>query len=265
MGLKELARQRSDIFWIDPRALNELQGWNARQDDAANREHIETLARSIAAVGVLEPLTVFNRDGKIWLSDGHCRLAATMLAIQRGADIKNVPVKTEARGASERDFALRQITDGKPKTPYELALVCKRLIGYGWTVADIAERSGKTAQTINAALDLLEATPVVQDLVATGRISATLAAKTIKAKGSAKASEALANAVDAAAQKGRAKATARDVGEAPTPKVNRLTRLAEIFLDDALVTFDDENAGEGYRLIEMSEATWREIAKLLNI
>ena len=30
MGLKELAVQRQDIFYIDPREITVLPGWNAR-------------------------------------------------------------------------------------------------------------------------------------------------------------------------------------------------------------------------------------------
>jgi hypothetical protein len=79
-------------------------------------------------------------------------------------------------------------------------------VGYGWTVADITAKTGKSAASINAALDLQGAPPEVQKLVASGRISPTLAAQTVKRAGE-QATAVLANAVDHAAQRGKERAT----------------------------------------------------------
>ena len=66
-----------------------------------------------------------QRD-RIYVSDGHCRLAAKLY-----------------------------------KTTFELGTIYNRLVGYGWTVADITAKTGKSAASINAALDLQGAPPEV--------------------------------------------------------------------------------------------------------
>ena len=110
---------------------------------------------------------------RIYVSGGHCRLAARLY-----------------------------------KTTLELGATYKRLVGYGWTVADIAAKTGKSAASVNAALDLQGAPPEVQRLVASGRVSPTLAAQTVKRDGEL-ATAVLANAVDHAAQRGKERATLR--------------------------------------------------------
>lgn len=270
--LKEIAKGRSDIFNIDPRELQVKAGWNCRDlSTPENQAHIKELAASIAEIGVVSPLTVFREDAKIYVSDGHCRLAATLYCIhQLKVPIESVPVKTEGRAANEADYVLRQILDGKPKTAFELGGVCKRLLGFGWTIQDIATRSGKSVSAISAALDLQGAPVEVQKMVASGRVSPTLAARTVKAEGSG-ATETLTRAIDHATQRGKEKATARDIGEAPKARTSKLALAAEIVergygnaegeIAEALFKI----AGEGKTAIVITDDDWIDLQKLLGI
>ena len=264
--LKELAKGRSDIFYIDPRDITSKDGWNSRSpDDPDNREHVESLARSVAEIGVQEPLTVFRDAGVIYVSDGHCRLAAAMLAISRGAEIKSVPVKTEGRGASEVDLVLSQITrnSGKPLTPVEQGHVYKRLLGYGWQVADVAKRSGKSESHVNACLDLQGAPQQIRNLVATGAVAPSLAMKVMKGRSAEEATATLNNAVDTARQQGQSRATARHIGQEPKAgKKHTLTRLRELFAEEEGTDVDTSGART---IITMREAVWGEIARLLDL
>lgn len=268
--LKEIHKGRSDIFQIDPAELQVKAGWNCRDlSTPENKAHVAELAASIAEIGVVSPLTVFRENGKIYVSDGHCRLAATLYAIHHmGVPIASVPVKTEGKGANEADYVLRQILDGKPKTAFELGGVCKRLLGFGWSVQDIATRSGKSAAAINAALDLQGAPIEVQKMVASGRVSPTLAAKTVKAEGSG-ATETLTRAIDHATQRGKDKATARDIGEAPKIKKNRLALAAEIVergYNNEDNEEDDPTPGrEGMVTLTITQDDWIDLQKLLGI
>ena len=271
--VKELAVKRSDIFYVDPCNLKVKPGWNARNtDDPENREHILTLARSIAQVGVQEALTVYRDANEIWLSDGHCRLAATFYAIDTlKADIKAIPVKTEGREANEADHVFSQIlrNAGKPLTPYEAGTVYKRLVGYGWSTADIALKSGKSKASIEAALDLQGAPVQVQKLVASGRVSATLATETIKKEGAAKATETLNNAVDAATQKGKTRATKADIGAAPTTKLTASGKLARIreIVDEAREISSTEEYEEldTQSALAIDDDVYKELLKLLEL
>ena len=266
--IKELALKRSDIFYVDPRVLKVKPGWNARNgEDPENKAHILSLAQSIAQVGVQEALTVYRDANEIWLSDGHCRLAATFYAMDTlGADIKAIPVKTEGREANEADHVFSQIlrNAGKPLTPYEAGTVYKRLVGYGWTIADIALKSGKSKASIEAALDLQGAPVQVQKLVASGKVSATLATDTIKREGAQKATQTLHDAVDVATQKGKARATKADIGEAPVAKLTASGKLARIreILDEAV------EAGEGddeFPSLAFERVQYKELLKLVGL
>jgi|WetSurMetagenome_2_1015567.scaffolds.fasta_scaffold10977_5 ParB family transcriptional regulator, chromosome partitioning protein len=220
MDLKDVAK-RTALFHYDPRQLYVLPGFNSRAvDDPANRQHIEELAGSIAQLGVRQPLTVFIEDDKVFVSDGHCRLAATLLAIERGADIKTVPVLQEPRGANEADRVFSQIVrnSGKPLTAFEQGAVYKRLVGFGWTVAQIAEKSGKSISHINQALDFQEAPDEVHKLVTSGQISATLAAKVVRKSGKKEGAAALAMAASIARDAGKPRVTEKQLPPTASPE-----------------------------------------------
>jgi len=260
--LKGIAQRRNDIFYVDPLELQVKAGWNCRDlSQPENQAHVRELAASIAEVGVLTPLVVFRGDNKIYVSDGHCRLAAALYCIHElKVPIAAVPVKTEGREANEADYALRQILDGKPKTAFELGQVCKRLVGFGWSVEKIAKSSGKSVAAINTALDLQGAPIQVQKMVESGRVSPSLAAKEVRAKGSG-ATEALSQAIDHAAARGSGKATARDMGgEAKTSRVNKLAYVGEI-----MERADIEDGGPGHTRITMTDTDWAALQKLLDI
>ncbi len=219
-NIKHIAVGRSDLFRLNPFSIKVREGWNSRDlNNPENQEHIQALAQSISEIGVQEPLTVYMDGETPYLTDGHCRLAATMHAINvLGADIKSVPVKMEPRGADERDRLLSQLVrnSGKRLTPLEQGSVFKRLIDLGWSEAQIAAKTGVNPQLVTRYLDLRSAPLDVQDMVSRGEVSATLAINVLSEQGATKASETLAAAVTEAKASGKKKATAKNL--APTPK-----------------------------------------------
>ena len=71
-GLKALSTDRSDLFRLNPYNITVKDGWNSRDmRDPDNQAHVDELARSITAIGVQEPLTVYMDGGKPVLTDGH--------------------------------------------------------------------------------------------------------------------------------------------------------------------------------------------------
>lgn len=219
-GLKALATDRSDLFRLNPYNITVKDGWNSRDmRDPDNQAHIDELAKSIAAIGVQEPLTVYMDGGKPVLTDGHCRLLATLRAIETyGAEIRSVPVKTEPRGSDEKDRLLSQIirNGGKRLSPLEQGAVYKRLLNLGWTEAEIARRTGVQQIQVSRYIDLQAAPEPVLDLVATGQVSATLALETIQERGDEQAAEVLTMAAETAKARGKKKATASTVAEVVT-------------------------------------------------
>lgn len=228
-GIKELAVGRSDIYRMNPTDLHVKEGWNCRDLDTEEAlEDLKALAASIAEVGVKQPLTVYSEDGKTYVSDGHRRLRATMLALESGAEIKSVPVQTEDRYSNEADrvFSMIVRNSGKPLLPIEQGRVFKRLIDLGWTEKEIAAKSGLNKVWVTELLELQAAPDAVTALVKSGKVAATLAINTLKAnKGDAKkAGEDLAEAVETAKSQGKSRATAKHLPEKkPSLKAELLT------------------------------------------
>ena len=249
-GIKDVAIGRSDIYRMAPADLHVKDGWNSRTINFNPDDEDDIgLARSIAEVGVKQPLTVFFEDGKTYISDGHRRHGATLYAIDHmGAEIKSVPVQTEERYSSEADRTFSQVVrnSGKPLAPIELARVFKRLLGFGWTIGDISKKSGINTGWINQLLELQASAPDVQQLVTTGRVSATLAIETIKTEG-VQAGAVLADAVKTAEAQGKTRATKKHVGrtEGTDKAPNKADRLRALLGKET--TWSSNDSG-GYTL-----------------
>lgn len=235
-GIKALATGRADLYRLAPADIHIQDGWNGRDfTDPANIEHVEQLSRSIAEIGVKQPLRVKWQDGKAYLTDGESRLRAVRLAVERGAEIKSVPVVKEDQYSSEADQLFVQIVanSGKGLTPLETAKVFKRLLDYGWSVDDIAGKSGMVKQRVTDLLTLQAAPVDITNAVKTGEVSATLATAVIrKNKGDTKAAaKEIAQAVETAKASGKTKATAKHVQ--PSLKVE----VREIFSRATVAAF----------------------------
>lgn len=213
--LKSMAESRSALLHYDPRTLKLKPGLNARDlETPENWEHVEFLAQSIAANGFLpsHPLEIFAEGDAVYVSDGHCRLTATMLAIARGVDIKTVACVPERRGTNEVDRLLNQnlANSGKRLTPLEEGHNIKRAMALGATIAEVAGKLGKSQTYVAQSLDFQAAPAAVHAMVRKGEVSATLAAKTLRRHGHAGVAT-IQKAVDSAKAKGKAKATEKDV------------------------------------------------------
>lgn len=232
-GIKDIAVGRVDNFRLRPEDIHVRPGWNCRDVDFSSDDPDDlALARSIAESGVKEPLTVDwdKADGKAYVTNGHRRRAAALYAkMVLGADIESVPVQTEGRNSNEADrvssMAIRN--SGKPLTPMEMARVFARLVGFGWSDAQIATKVGCTDTRVRQLLTLYAAPTVVTDMVKAGTISASLATKAIASSGGdgEKAAASLVKAVDTAKAAGKSRATPKHL--APQPSLR--TQLKDAF------------------------------------
>lgn len=213
VNVRTIAAGRSDLYRIEPEKLFVKDDWNSRNaDDPENIAHIERLAESIAEVGVKQPLTAYHENGSVFISDGHCRLQAVMLAKSRGADIKTIPVQMEGQYSSAADRVFSQIVrnSGKPLSPIEQSKVFKRLIDLGWSVQDISKKSGLAANWIRDLLELQASGHEIQELVVSGKVSSTLAMECLKKNGE-KAGKVLQEAVSKAQASGKERATKKHI------------------------------------------------------
>lgn len=214
-GIQSMAKGRQDLFKLDPKDINMDPEWNVRIKTPELKEHIATLARSIAEIGMQQPITVRMVDKKPWVTDGFCRMAAVNLAIENGADIQTVPVRVEERYSNEADHTLSLLTrnSGKPLATIEQAFVIKRLLGHGWDKKEIQDKTGFSVTHVNNMLDLLAAPPEIIAMLKHGKVSVRHALKTIKEKGSDKATAALKKDIERSTAAGKNKATSRTAGK----------------------------------------------------
>lgn len=257
-GIKDLALGRSDVYHVDPRALQVKPGWNCRDKDFDPNDADDLAFASSVAQGVKEALTVVWENGKPFVTNGHRRRAAALYAIENlGAEIRSVPVRTEDRYSSEADHVFSQIVrnSGKPLKPLEQARVLKKLIDLGWNETDIALKSGLHRAWVVQLLDLQAAPAAITNMVKEGAVSATLAIETLKrTKGDdAKAANDLGKAVEKAQGEGKTRATAQHLPEKPLPLKARLKAIFEaVKFEDVGVYYTAEFTPEQYSEIRVA-------------
>ena len=262
-GLASLSEGRSDLFKIDPRKIQIKAGWNGRDmSDPTNKEHVDTLAKSIAEVGVKEPITVYYENNTAYVSDGHCRLLGAMRAIEQyKAEIKTILVKTEDRYANEADRVFSQIlrNSGKPFTALEQANVFKRLLDLGWHQQDIARKSGFSNGRVSQILDLLTLPEGVKSMVIAGQVSPTMAVQTVKAA-------ATPTAAETELQKGWAKATAEGKTKVKPSHMEGETKVnVKAAVKDAFEYADIDDSDDEVVVVKFPADKWEVIRKILEL
>lgn len=265
MAIKDLASGRSDIFQIDPRKLHIKPNWNNRDMNAPdNVEHIDMLAKSISEIGVKEPLTAYFEDGKAYISNGHCRLLASIRAIEvYKSELKTVPVRTEDRYSSDADRILGQIVrnSGKAFSQMEQAKVFKKLIDLGWQQDDIAKKAGLSAGRISQILGLLTLPAPVQQMVVRGEVSPTLAQKTVAAAATpSQAEKALREGLQTAHANG-----ASAVKPAHMPAEAARQPNIRALVHDAFEHSDVDNNDDDFVVIKMPTEHWELIRDALKL
>jgi len=160
---------RREYFQVDPRRIVVRPTFNPRTDMG----DMDSLTASIVANGILTPLRVWRGPAnEFFLTDGHRRLAAVMLAIDQGHEIRTVPCLFGRSDMSESEelFEVLAANDGKPLTPSEEAEVFRRFLAWGFTMADVARRIGRSAEFVRQRLRLIDAAPAVRAAVDAGEI-----------------------------------------------------------------------------------------------
>lgn len=232
--LKDIAQATRDSFMFDPDDIVIEEGFNSRDFTLKeNREHLAALKASIKVNGIRKPVTVRFDDGKAILTDGETRLRAARELKAEGVEIQ-VPAIGENRGMNDADRIANQVVDnsGKQFSPLELGNNYTRLVAFGWTPKQIAERVGKTTAHVNGVLALMEAPAAVHKLIRNGQVAASQALDTIKKHGAEKGAATIAKAVERAKAAGKTKATGKHVDAAAG--VKRISQPHAIALRDAL-------------------------------
>lgn len=177
--------KRSDMFTV-PFSRLKLDDGNARVDLG----DIDQLKESIRQNGVKEPLWGYKQKGDdgeeyYYIINGSRRYAALRLLFEETGATIFVPFRTQDKKlcTPEQNVLDRLLrNEGKEYTPYEKSLEINKLINYGWGTKEVAKKLGVSENHIKSLLSLANAPKLVQNLVADGTVSATLAMHTV-AKG----------------------------------------------------------------------------------
>lgn len=143
--------------------------------------------------------------------------------MERGAPLRNPSdgkawVHVVVFEGNDADRTARIITSAtnKPLTPLEMAEGYKRLRAFGWTPIQIAKKVGKSAEHVQQLLALGDAPNAVREMVTSGDVSASRAAKTARSLGGDKAAETLAVQVAEAKAQGASRVTPKTIGGGKT-------------------------------------------------
>lgn len=134
-----------------------------------DEEELADLARSIAEVGIIQPLVVReDESGQYELVAGERRLRAS-----RAAGLETVPVVVIEAGPGEQELlALVENLQRKDLTAIEEARSFQGIIERtGWSQTELARRIGSSQSAVANKLRLLSLHPSVQELVRQGRLS----------------------------------------------------------------------------------------------
>ena len=168
-------------FAVDPRALEVEEGFNARP---LNADHVAEMSLALRNGATFPALDVRVDAGRILIVDGHHRHAAALDAIAKGFDIKSLDVRHFRGNDADRVAHMISSAGGLALTPLQLGVQYRKLIGFGWTETQIANRGGKSVQHVKDMILLGEANSDVHQLVNAGKISGTAALKAVKQHGS---------------------------------------------------------------------------------
>ena len=220
-AMKESGSGSRDLWQVPIENIRTIDNFNVRTHGPAYSAHIRDLANSMLNEGYYQhkPLAgyVAKEDNEqiIYITDGHSRLDAAKLAISEGAEIELLPVVVSQAGVSMEDLTIALVrgNSGKPLSPYEMGVVCKRLVRFGMDISVIADRIGISSQYVNNLLSLMAAPAEIRMMVIEESVSASVAIEVIAQHGD-KALQKLQEAQGRAKETGKAKVTPKHIDPA---------------------------------------------------
>lgn len=201
-----------------------LPGFNTRVKDDDYNERVAAVSESILAHGFFEDkpfaVTQIEGDDTIYIYDGEHRFDGAKAAVLDGAEFPDgLPIAWAKDGATVRDLTLHLIhgNNSERLNMVESAAVVRRLQNLGLTKPEIVEAFGKTSRHIDNLFVLSSGNQSIKKAVASGKIAGAEAVKLLR-KDPKTAAAKVAEAVKAAEEKGKAKATPKTMASVSEPK-----------------------------------------------
>ena len=170
-----MKKTHSNVFNIDPRKIDIMQGFNQRIDFG----DIDELAAQIKEQGLLEAISVvpYEKDGekRYLLINGERRYRALMKLIEDGEDVGEIPANFLEGNIEDADLLVQQFmrNEGKKFNDVELGKICQKLKELGKSNSEIARALGKNPGVITYALQSLDYDPRIREMIEKGEIGGT--------------------------------------------------------------------------------------------
>lgn len=213
-----------------------LPGFNTRVKDAEYNERVVGIAESIVANGFFDdkPFAVVMIDGDqtVYIYDGEHRFDAAKQALLDGAEFPDgLPVAWAKDGATVKDLTIHLAhgNNGERLNMVELAAVVRRMQGLGMDKAEIATALGRTTRHVDNLFVLADSNQTIKKAVAGGEIAGAEAVKLIRKHGSKDAATKITEAVKAAKERGKAKATPKTMASKPAGPKTKTVQMEMAF------------------------------------
>lgn len=200
ISLKQLAEsktggvQKTTNFKLHPSVIKIEKGWNGRMPGPELDAHIELLYQAMKAGESVPPIEVQMIDGEPVVRDGHCRTQAALRLVDEGIEYMLEARQFRGNDVDAMFLMLNTGTGQRALTPLEQGTQYLKLLKMGVDVAGIAERRRIHRSTVENGIQLAEMPTAVQKLVASGKVAAHTALKTVKAHGAKEAVKLLEEA-----------------------------------------------------------------------
>jgi ParB family chromosome partitioning protein len=165
-----LKTKKTDILSVDPRNIVIKEGFNVRQDMG----DLEALMYSLVESGQQVPIKCAKVRGeeKYELIEGHRRIMAINMALERGLEFPYVKVEMFSGSDEDRLFTMLITGTGqKQLTELEQAEGFKRLINFGYKKDDIAKKVGLSPAQVYNMIQLANVPQKIKIRIAENKIS----------------------------------------------------------------------------------------------
>jgi predicted transcriptional regulator len=171
---------KTTTFRVDPDLIQFEEGFNLRSKNKELEEHVERLYLAMKEGAFIPPIDVTVETGTIICRDGHCRTRAGQ---RLKLEVPEFTLEARQLRGNETDAVLHMLgsgTGGMPLTPLEQGKGYLRLLKMGLFVEEIAKKLGVSRVTVDKGVTLAEAPVKIQNMVASGAVSSTVAIDAIK-------------------------------------------------------------------------------------
>lgn len=209
--VKTVNATSATLYMVPLEHIQIAPGLNIRNTSAPEyKEAMARLVQSITEEGFYrtKPLAGFvgrmpgSEVDAIFVTDGHRRLEAAKIAVANGVKLEKLPVILKAPDTSGAELTRAIIRENEQLnlTVMEKAYAMRRMLADKMSKEEVASFFNVNTKTVEDNMILFRAPKEVQQLVNDGKVSGTLAIKTLRADETKDKSEAKKKLVDAVAK-----------------------------------------------------------------